>query len=69
VRTALTTTTRARVAGSDEAVIAFAVSGREPDRDVPSAALAYGKRYMAPTATSSTPAIVLVHGIASSTAN
>src|SRR4051794_37045798 len=29
----------------------------------------YGKRYTTPTATSSTPAIVLVHGIASSTAN
>src|SRR3982751_939761 len=29
----------------------------------------YGKRYTAPTAMSSTPAIVLVHGIASSTAN
>jgi pimeloyl-ACP methyl ester carboxylesterase len=29
----------------------------------------YGRRYAEPTATSSTPAIVLVHGIASSTAN
>src|SRR5919108_470811 len=29
----------------------------------------YGKRYTTPTASSSTPAIVLVHGIASSTAN
>ncbi len=29
----------------------------------------YGKRYALPSATSSTPAIVLVHGIASSTAN
>ena len=29
----------------------------------------YGKRYAPPSATSSTPAIVLVHGIASSTAN
>src|SRR3954469_13987354 len=29
----------------------------------------YGKRYATPTASSSTPAIVLVHGIASSTAN
>ena len=29
----------------------------------------YGKRYTTPTARSSTPAIVLVHGIASSTAN
>src|SRR4051812_12221300 len=29
----------------------------------------YGKRYTTPSATSSTPAVVLVHGIASSTAN
>jgi pimeloyl-ACP methyl ester carboxylesterase len=29
----------------------------------------YGKRYTPPSATSSTPAVVLVHGIASSTAN
>jgi pimeloyl-ACP methyl ester carboxylesterase len=31
--------------------------------------LLYGKRYNIPSATSSTPAVVLVHGIASSTAN
>jgi hypothetical protein len=41
MRTAITTTARAQLAPIDEAVIAFAVTSREPDRDVPSDELAW----------------------------
>ena len=42
MRTPVTTAaTRAQLASTDEAVIAFAVTSREPDRDVPTDELAW----------------------------
>jgi hypothetical protein len=41
MRTAVTTATHAQLAATDEAVIAFAVTSREPDRDVPADELAW----------------------------
>ena len=41
MRTAVTTTMRAQIAATDEAILAFAVTSREPDRDVPGDELAW----------------------------